>query len=92
MITKEAILNRTPRNPADNMFIHESDVEQAMDEYGKDMATGFLEWMFNNTWVNNKIINQDGHFWFKQYVRPQNRELKTTEQLFNLYLKETQGV
>lgn len=82
MITKEAILNRTPRNPSDSNFIHESYVEQAMDEWAREIVTAFSEW-FMPDWRFKDL---------GEWENATTGQVLITDQLFNLYLKETQGV
>lgn len=51
----------------------------------KKEAISFAEWMRDNHYIHNSLINKDGKFWFRQYTSPNKRELHTTEQLYQIY-------
>lgn len=58
-------------------------IEDAMDEYAKQEAIGFAEWHYKTAY---KYINVEG---FEKshpdYIK--NHKLKSTEELYELYLK-----
>ena len=42
---KSKILNALPRNKEYSNYIHENDVENALDQYASQVGVGFAEWL-----------------------------------------------
>ena len=69
-------------------YMAEEDIIKLLDSHEQTAALNFFVWAEDNHYRNGKIINKDGHFWFKQYTNPVDRIYLTKEQLFQLYKNE----
>ena len=70
----------------DNFF---NDILRAMDEYAKQEAIGFAEWVMENYWIREPFPRKDTGktMWAIYGEGKEPDELKTTKQLLNLYLQ-----
>ena len=58
------------------------DVEWVMDEWGKYNAIGFLKWKWNNDWCE----------WDYGFVHAETEEIRSCEELYELYVKERENL
>lgn len=81
-MTKQEILDKKNWSTMCPNYMAEKEILEAMDEYAQPLAIGFAEWLHPDS---------DGNHWQmydgrNRWVNLKNSEVKTTKQLFDLYI------
>jgi len=63
-------------------------IKPAMREYSREMSIGFADWTTDNYWIREPLPRKTtGKIMWALYEDGKEDVLKTTDQLYNLYLE-----
>ena len=83
MSKKEIWISRNPSCEGDSCFARKTAM-MCMDEYAKQEAIGFAEWIVEEYWVKSEIRKAK---WY-QIPFSEKSEYSTTEQLYTIYQQQ----
>ena len=101
VLTRDEIIYKNieskPRNTGRNIYDEKgytvnADVEKSMDEYSKQMAIGFAEWIWENGWVR---CYYDGgyHGYYDSNILTEGSTTEiTVDELYSLFEKHLQTI